>query len=41
MNASVHQVLIAGAANLILTGLNIRDGLKMSGRLRPRMTAAA
>ena len=28
--------LIAGAANLTLMGLNIRDGLKMTGRLRQR-----
>lgn len=28
--------LIAGATNLALMGLNIRDGLKMSGRLRWR-----
>lgn len=26
--------LLAGAANLMLMGLNIRDGLKMSGRFR-------
>lgn len=28
--------LMAGATNLVLMGLNMRDGLKMSGRLRPR-----
>ena len=28
--------LSAGAANLVLLGLNMRDGLKMTGRLRPR-----
>ncbi|WP_338109640.1 hypothetical protein [Prosthecomicrobium hirschii] len=28
--------LIAGAGNLILLGLNMRDGLTMSGRLRSR-----
>jgi hypothetical protein len=28
--------LVAGAANLVLLGLNLRDGLKMKGRLRPR-----
>lgn len=27
--------LLAGAINLFLMGLNIRDGMKMSGRLRP------
>ncbi len=27
--------LLAGATNLVLMGLNIRDGLKMSGRMRP------
>jgi len=27
--------LLAGATNLVLMGLNIRDGLKMSGRVRP------
>ena len=27
--------LLAGAINLILMGMNLRDGLKMSGRLRP------
>jgi hypothetical protein len=27
--------LLAGATNLVLMGLNIRDGLHMSGRLRP------
>jgi hypothetical protein len=26
--------LLAGAANLTLMGLNMRDGLRMSGRLR-------
>ena len=28
--------LIAGALNLTLMGLNIRDGLTMTGRIRPR-----
>jgi hypothetical protein len=28
--------LAAGAANITLLGLNMRDGLKMRGRLRPR-----
>lgn len=28
--------LIAGAANIALLGLNVRDGLKMKGRLRRR-----
>ena len=27
--------LLAGSTNLVLMGLNIRDGLRMSGRLRP------
>ncbi|MEG0538493.1 MAG: hypothetical protein RR566_04255 [Comamonas sp.] len=27
--------LLAGATNLVLMGLNIRDGLKLSGKLRP------
>ena len=27
--------LVAGAANITLLGLNLRDGLKMKGRLRP------
>ena len=26
--------LVAGAVNLTLMGLNVRDGLRMSGRLR-------
>lgn len=29
--------LLAGACNLILMGMNIRDGLRMSGRLPPQM----
>jgi hypothetical protein len=29
--------LVAGATNIILLGLNMRDGLKMKGRLRPRL----
>ncbi len=33
--------LIAGAINLTLLGLNVRDGLKLSGRLRPTRTAGA
>ena len=35
--------LLAGATNLTLMGLNIRDGLRMSGRLRlaPRSTLRA
>ncbi len=28
--------LVAGAANLVLLGLNMRDGLRMTGRLRVR-----
>ena len=28
--------LIAGAVNLTLMGMNIRDGLKMAGKFRPR-----
>ncbi|WP_163836045.1 hypothetical protein [Spartinivicinus ruber] len=28
--------LLAGAVNLTLMGMNIRDGLKMAGRLRPK-----
>ena len=28
--------LVAGAANLVLLGLNMRDGLRMTGRLRIR-----
>ena len=32
--------LIAGAVNLVLMGLNVRDGLRLAGRLRPaRLTA--
>jgi hypothetical protein len=33
--------LIAGAANITLLGLNMRDGLKMKGWLRPRSTPRA
>jgi len=33
--------LVAGAANLFLAGLNIRDGLRLSGRLRPRPSRPA
>lgn len=33
--------LIAGAANLALMGLNVRDGLRLSGRLRAPVPAAA
>jgi hypothetical protein len=29
--------LAAGAANIMLLGLNMRDGLKMSGRLRRQL----
>jgi len=29
--------LVAGAANLTLMGMNIRDGLTLSGRLRPNL----
>ena len=29
--------LVAGATNLVLMGMNIRDGLKLSGRLRPNL----
>jgi len=32
--------LLAGATNLVLMGLNIRDGFKMSGRFRPVKVAA-
>ncbi|MBB4266517.1 hypothetical protein [Roseospira visakhapatnamensis] len=28
--------LVAGAVNIALLGLNMRDGLRMTGRLRPR-----
>ncbi|MCX4026580.1 hypothetical protein H0A36_00255 [Endozoicomonas sp. SM1973] len=28
--------LLAGAVNLTLMGMNIRDGLKMAGKLRPK-----
>lgn len=28
--------LLAGAVNIVLLGLNMRDGLRMKGRLRPR-----
>lgn len=31
--------LVAGAINLTLMGLNVRDGLKLSGRLRPGAAA--
>jgi hypothetical protein len=31
--------LLAGAANLTLMGLNIRDGLRMSGRFRAATNA--
>lgn len=30
--------LLAGAVNLVLMGLNIRDGFNLSGRLRRRLT---
>lgn len=33
--------LVAGAANLMLMGLNARDGLRMAGRLRSSHRAAA
>lgn len=33
--------LLAGAANLVLLGLNMRDGLRLKGRLRPRRPALA
>ena len=33
--------LIAGAANFVLMGLNVRDGLRMSGRLRTVRAASA
>lgn len=33
--------LVAGAANLALMGLNVRDGLRLAGRLRPRAGRAA
>jgi hypothetical protein len=29
--------LVAGATNLVLMGMNIRDGLTLSGRLRPNL----
>jgi hypothetical protein len=32
--------LAAGAANLVLMGLNVRDGLRMTGRLRARSAPA-
>jgi hypothetical protein len=32
--------LLAGATNLTLMGLNIRDGLKLSGRWRPNQSAS-
>jgi hypothetical protein len=32
--------LLAGAVNLTLMGMNIRDGMKLSGRLRPAPAAA-
>ncbi|WP_247710865.1 hypothetical protein [Qipengyuania aestuarii] len=32
--------LVAGAANLVLLGLNMRDGLRMTGRLRVRPRSA-
>ena len=32
--------LVAGAANLVLLGLNMRDGLRMTGRLRMRPRSA-
>ena len=32
--------LVAGAINLTLLGLNMRDGLRMKGRLRPRSASA-
>jgi hypothetical protein len=32
--------LLAGATNLTLMGLNIRDGLKLTGRMRPKQAAA-
>ncbi len=31
--------LIAGATNLVLIGLNMRDGLRLGGHLRPRTPA--
>jgi hypothetical protein len=33
--------LVAGATNLVLMGLNARDGLRMAGRLRSRAKPAA
>lgn len=33
--------LLAGALNLGLMGLNVRDGLRMSGRLRPEAPVSA
>jgi hypothetical protein len=32
--------LVAGATNLVLMGLNVRDGLRMAGRLRGRVASA-
>ena len=32
--------LVAGSANLVLMGLNVRDGLRMAGRLRGRSASA-
>jgi hypothetical protein len=33
--------LIAGATNFVLMGLNVRDGLRMAGRLRACPAVAA
>lgn len=33
--------LVAGATNLVLMGLNARDGLRMAGRLRNRLPTSA
>ena len=42
-DAAFHTVqtleLTAGAVNLVLLGLNVRDGLRMKGRLRRRPSA--
>jgi hypothetical protein len=33
--------LVAGAINFVLMGLNVRDGLRMAGRLRPAKRASS
>ena len=43
-DAAFHAVqaveLVAGAINLVLMGLNVRDGLRLTGRLRQRRFGA-